>query len=239
MKRKILFLLSALTISATLLSGCKASDSVDNSAVKSEATETAAVESEATETVAETETGTESTVAENTEATENTVTESTEATEEVETTEIIESTDIAKGEPLSEKDLAFSFLGYDTYNDYVEAGNDGAVYILADNANMIVSGEFTDDGDVLKNTVRGIKLGDSIDKVFELYGQADKYDTFNKNSFSHDNLKDVDQYLYFFKLESTKDYFYSFRFVIDQYGDVIGVIIEPIQIKYWTGNKTE
>jgi len=38
-KRKSLFLLAAFNVSATLLSGCKASDSVDNSAVKSEAIE--------------------------------------------------------------------------------------------------------------------------------------------------------------------------------------------------------
>lgn len=239
MKRKILFLLSALTISSTLLSACKASDSVDNSAVKSEATETTAVESEATETVAET--GTESTVAENTEATEateNTVTESTEATEEVETTEIIDSTDIAKGEPLSEKDLAFSFLGYDTYNEYVEAGNDGAVYILADNANMIVSGEFTDDGDVLENTVRGIKLGDSIDKVFELYGDTEYHSTDIKDEFSHDELDDCGAYNYFLKVDSTKKYFYAFRFRVDQNDNIIAVVIEPIPMKYWSDDLT-
>ena len=55
MKRKTLFLLSILTISATLLSGCKSADSVDNS----ETIETTAIESEITEeieTVSETET---------------------------------------------------------------------------------------------------------------------------------------------------------------------------------------
>ena len=60
MKRKTLFLLSILTISATLLSGCKSADSVDNS----ETIETTAIESvvtEGTETVEETETETEST----------------------------------------------------------------------------------------------------------------------------------------------------------------------------------
>ena len=46
MKRKTLLTLLILTISVTLLSGCKTSDSVDNSEVKSEATETTAVESE-------------------------------------------------------------------------------------------------------------------------------------------------------------------------------------------------
>ena len=70
-----------------------------------------------------------------------------------------------------------SFLGYDTYNEYVEAGNDGVAYILADNANMIVSGEFTDHDNVVESTVRGIKLGDSIDKVFELYGNTEYHST--------------------------------------------------------------
>ena len=111
-----------------------------------------------------------------------TTTETIESTEVVEdnTSEIetvaeateTEVTNIEEAEPLSEKDLAFSFLGYDTYNEYVEAGNDGAAYILADNANMIVSGEFTEDDNVVESTVRGIKLGDSIDKVFELYGSS-------------------------------------------------------------------
>ena len=176
---------------------------------------------------------------ESTEEVESSTSENTtEAVEEVETTEnaeeIIETTDIEKGEPLSEKDLAFSFLGYDTYNEYVEAGNDGGAYIVADNAAMILSGEFTDDGDVLESTVRGIKLGDSIDKVFELYGSADKYDTCTKEFFSHDNLKDTDQYTYFLKIDSTKDYFYAFTFYVDQYSDVIGVLIEPISMKYWS-----
>lgn len=45
MKRKTLFLLSILTISATLLSGCKSADSVDSS----ETIETTAIESEVTE----------------------------------------------------------------------------------------------------------------------------------------------------------------------------------------------
>ena len=116
---------------------------------------------------------------ETTETTTETI-ESTEVAEdntseietEAEATET-EVTNIEEAEPLSEQDLAFSFLGYDTYNEYVEAGNDGAAYILADNANMIVSGEFTDHDNVVESTVRGIKLGDSIDKVFELYGNTE------------------------------------------------------------------
>lgn len=179
----------------------------------------------------------ESTQAETTETSEA----NTETTESVETTknteevdETIEATDITKGEPLSEKDLAFSFLGYNTYNEYVEAGNDGGAYIVADNAAMILSGEFTDDGDVLDSTVRGIKLGDSIDKVFELYGNTEEHSADIKNEFSHDGLKDSGAYNYFLKLDSTKEYFYAFRFRVDQNNNIIAVVIEPIPMEYWS-----
>ena len=128
----------------------------------------------------------------------------------------------------------FSFLGYDTYNEYVEAGNDEAAYMLADNANMIVSGEFTDDGNVIESTVRGIKLGDSIDKVIELYGDTKQRSADIKDVFSHDGLKDSGAYNYFLKIDSTKDYFYAFRFRVDQNNNIIAVVIEPISMKYWS-----
>lgn len=189
-----------------------------------------------------TEVSTEETevVEEITEETETTeiveTTEETDTTDETEPTEVVEETEIPfeKGEPLSEKDLEFPFLGYDTYIEYIADGNTGSVYMLADNANMITSGEFVDEGDVVESTVRGIKLGDNIAKVFELYGQADEYDTYGRDLFSHDDREDVNQYLYFLKIDSTKDYFYLFRFIADQYGDLIGFILEPLDMKYWT-----
>ena len=176
---------------------------------------------------------------ETTETTTETI-ESTEVAEdntseietEAEATET-EVTNIEEAEPLSEQDLAFSFLGYDTYNEYVEAGNDGTAYILADNANMIVSGEFTDHDNVVESTVRGIKLGDSIDKVFELYGNTEEHSADIKNEFSHDGLNDFGAYNYFLKLDSTKKYFYAFRFRVDQNDNIIAVVIEPIPMEYW------
>ena len=182
----------------------------------------------------------ESAQVETTETTTETI-ESTEVVEdntseietEAEATET-EVTNIEEAEPLSEQDLAFSFLGYDTYNEYVEAGNDGVAYILADNANMIVSGEFTDHDNVIESTVRGIKLGDSIDKVFELYGNTEYHSTDIKNVFSHDDLKDSGAYSYFLKLDSTKTYFYAFRFRVDQNNNIIAVVIEPISMQYWS-----
>lgn len=168
------------------------------------------------------------------ETTETDGAESTETVENTEEVETIEATDIEKGEPLSEKDLAFSFFGYNTYNEYVEAGNDGAAYIVAENAAMILSGGFTDDGGVLESTVRGIKLGDSIDKVFELYGNTEYHSTDIKAEFSHDGLNDCGAYNYFLQLDSTKEYFYAFRFRVDQNDNIIAVVIEPIPMEYWS-----
>ncbi len=168
------------------------------------------------------------------ETTETDGAESIETVENIEEVETIEATDIEKGEPLSEKDLAFSFFGYNTYNEYVEAGNDGAAYIVAENADMILSGGFTDDGGVLERTVRGIKLGDSIDKVFELYGNTESHSTDIKAEFSHDGLNDCGAYNYFLKLDSTKEYFYAFRFRVDQNDNIIAVVIESIPMEYWS-----
>ena len=138
---------------------------------------------------------------ESTEVVENNTSEAEAKDESTEAEKTTEVTNIEEAEPLSEKDLAFSFLGYDTYNEYVEAGNDEAAYMLADNANMIVSGEFTDDGYVIESTVRGIKLGDSIDKVIELYG-----DTKQRSA----DIKDV--FLALDRLSLTPD----FKLVINQ-----------------------
>lgn len=196
---------------------------------------------ETTATAESIPTAVESAQVETTETTTETI-ETTEVVEdnisEIETVDEATETEVTNieeaAEPLSEQDLAFSFLGYDTYNEYVEAGNDGVAYILADNANMIVSGEFTDDDNVIESTVRGIKLGDSIDKVFELYGNTEYHSTDIKNVFSHDDLKDSGAYSYFLKLDSTKTYFYAFRFRVDQNNNIIAVVIEPIPMKYWS-----
>ena len=218
MKRKIILALMAICILSFVSCGKQettaTTESIPN-AVES-------VQVETTETTMET--------IENTEVVEDNTSEIETEAEETET----EVTNIEEAEPLSEQDLAFSFLGYDTYNEYVEAGNDGVAYILADNANMIVSGEFTDDDNVIESTVRGIKLGDSIDKVFELYGNTEYHSTDIKNVFSHDDLKDSGAYSYFLKLDSTKKYFYAFRFRVDQNNNIIAVVIEPIPMKYWS-----
>ena len=165
------------------------------------------------------------------------VEEQTEPTEVVEETtedetEAIEETEITieKGEPISEKDLEFPFFGYETYIEYIKAGNDYSVYMVADNAKMIETGNFVDEGDVVESTVRGIKLDDNIQKILEVYGPADLYDTYGRNCFSHDGREDVEEYCYFFNSEETPNYSYTFRFIVDQYGDLIGFILEPIKI---------
>lgn len=218
MKRKII--LALMTICTLSFVSCGKQEATATTESIPNAVESAQVET--TETTMET--------IESTEVAEDNTSEIETEAEAAET----DVTNIEEAEPLSEQDLAFSFLGYDTYNEYVEAGNDGVAYILADNANMIVSGEFTDDGNVIESTVRGIKLGDSIDKVIELYGDTKQRSADIKDVFSHDGLKDSGAYNYFLKIDSTKDYFYAFRFRVDQNNNIIAVVIEPISMKYWS-----
>lgn len=218
MKRKII--LALMTICILSFVSCGKQEATATTESIPNAVESAQVET--TETTMET--------IESTEVAEDNTSEIETEAEAAET----DVTNIEEAEPLSEQDLAFSFLGYDTYNEYVEAGNDVVAYILADNANMIVSGEFTDDGNVIESTVRGIKLGDSIDKVIELYGDTKQRSADIKDVFSHDGLKDSGAYNYFLKIDSTKDYFYAFRFRVDQNNNIIAVVIEPISMKYWS-----
>lgn len=218
MKRKII--LALMTICTLSFVSCGKQEATATTESIPNAVESAQVET--TETTMET--------IESTEVAEDNTSEIETEAEAAET----DVTNIEEAEPLSEQDLAFSFLGYDTYNEYVEAGNDGVTYILADNAYMIVSGEFTDDGNVIESTVRGIKLGDSIDKVIELYGDTKQRSADIKDVFSHDGLKDSGAYNYFLKIDSTKDYFYAFRFRVDQNNNIIAVVIEPISMKYWS-----
>lgn len=218
MKRKII--LALMTICILSFVSCGKQEATATTESIPNAVESAQVET--TETTMET--------IESTEVAEDNTSEIETEAEAAET----DVTNIEEAEPLSEQDLAFSFLGYDTYNEYVEAGNDEAAYMLADNANMIVSGEFTDDGNVIESTVRGIKLGDSIDKVIELYGDTKQRSADIKDVFSHDGLKDSGAYNYFLKIDSTKDYFYAFRFRVDQNNNIIAVVIEPISMKYWS-----
>ena len=219
MKRKIILALMTICILSFVSWGKQEATATTESIPN--AVESAQVE--LTETTTET--------IESTEVVENNTSEAEAKDESTEAEKTTEVTNIEEAEPLSEKDLAFSFLGYDTYNEYVEAGNDEAAYMLADNA-------FTDDGNVIESTVRGIKLGDSIDKVIELYGDTKQRSADIKDVFSHDGLKDSGAYNYFLKIDSTKDYFYAFRFRVDQNNNIIAVVIEPISMKYWSEDWT-
>ena len=225
MKRKmpvtILSLIMGLSIAACGKQETTTGNESITATVESTQAETTETSEATTETTATTETVENSTTENETEAVE----ETTESTEET-----IEATDIEKGEPLSEKDLAFPVQGYKSYNEYVEAGNTYSVLMTAN----ATSEDLESNNTFIDSTVRGIKLGDSIDKVFELYGNTEEHSADIKNEFSHDGLKDSGAYNYFLKLDSTKEYFYAFRFRVDQNNNIIAVVIEPIPMEYWS-----
>lgn len=114
MKRKII--LALMTICILSFASCGKQETTATTESILTAVESAQVE------IAETTTET----IESTEVVEDNTSEIETEAEATETEVTTEVTNIEEAEPLSEKDLAFSFLGYDTYNEYVEAGNDEA-----------------------------------------------------------------------------------------------------------------
>ena len=162
MKRKTISLLLALTIATFGMTACGNNSEQEISSEQPESvTETEQVETE-TETE-QVETSTEA------EAETEQVETSTEAETETEEEPVI-------AEPISDKDLQFSIGGYDSYNEYTEAGNLMEVYVLSDKAVGLTNGQLIPDDNCVivgSDVIRNIKIGDSIDKVFEVYGDAD------------------------------------------------------------------
>ena len=225
MKRKIPVTILSLIIGLSIAACGKQETTTGNESITATVESTQAETTETSEATAETTATTETVENSTTENETEAVEETTESTEET-----IEATDIEKGEPLSEKDLAFPVQGYKSYNEYVEAGNTYSVLMTAN----ATSEDLESNNTFIDSTVRGIKLGDSIDKVFELYGNTEEHSADIKNEFSHDGLKDSGAYNYFLKLDSTKEYFYAFRFRVDQNNNIIAVVIEPIPMEYWS-----
>ena len=225
MKRKMPVTILSLIMGLSIAACGKQETTTGNESITATVESTQAETTETSEATAETTATTETVENSTTENETETVEETTESTEET-----IEATDIEKGEPLSEKDLAFPVQGYKSYNEYVEAGNTYSVLMTAN----ATSEDLESNNTFIDSTVRGIKLGDSIDKVFELYGNTEEHSADIKNEFSHDGLKDSGAYNYFLKLDSTKEYFYAFRFRVDQNNNIIAVVIEPIPMEYWS-----
>lgn len=225
MKRKMPVTILSLIMGLSIAACGKQETTTGNESITATVESTQAETTETSEATAKTTATTETVENSTTENETEAVEETTESTEET-----IEATDIEKGEPLSEKDLAFPVQGYKSYNEYVEAGNTYSVLMTAN----ATSEDLESNNTFIDSTVRGIKLGDSIDKVFELYGNTEEHSADIKNEFSHDGLKDSGAYNYFLKLDSTKEYFYAFRFRVDQNNNIIAVVIEPIPMEYWS-----
>ena len=225
MKRKMPVTILSLIMGLSIAACGKQETTTGNESITATVESTQAETTETSEATAETTATTETVENSTTENETEAVEETTESTEET-----IEATDIEKGEPLSEKDLAFPVQGYKSYNEYVEAGNTYSVLMTAN----ATSEDLESNNTFIDSTVRGIRLGDSIDKVFELYGNTEEHSADIKNEFSHDGLKDSGAYNYFLKLDSTKEYFYAFRFRVDQNNNIIAVVIEPIPMEYWS-----
>lgn len=145
--------------------------------------------------------------------------------------------------PFCEGDLDFNILDYATYADFVNAGNTDAVYIVHDDSNIVKENRV----EFLKHrfnnrrteTVRGIKLGDTLEKLYVTYGAPHRYDEYISDNYVYGDKEHKCVFMYMFRVDSVKDFFFMYTFVMDTNNEIIGITLEPIHMEYWTGPSTK
>lgn len=224
MKRKLLVTLLCLTFSVCVM----ACGSKDNS---TEQTETSSIV-EVTETVE-----TEVVTTENVESTE--VQESETEVIETETEEIVEATEtevIAETEStqsleLTYEDFEFSYNGYTNYIDF-DAENPDNVGVQIVYETPKDAPEKTAENNT---TARGLKLGDSKERVIELYGDYDKRVVYRNMRLKYGDRTPEENYIY--RLEDPKptkvDGLYSLYITLDTNGNVLAIQYNVGERKYF------
>lgn len=216
MKRKVLVTLLCLTFSVCVM----ACGSKDNS---TEQTETSSIV-EVTETVE-----TEVVTTESVESTE--VQESEAEVVETETEEIVDATETKQSLELTYEDFEFSYNGYTNYIDFEQATPekheiqivyeqpaDETYYLPAEN----------------DTTKRGLKLGDSKERVIELYGDYDKRVVYRNMRLKYGDLVPEENYIYYLQgyEPATVDGLYCMIITLDKDGNVLAILYGWAEYKY-------
>lgn len=136
-----------------------------------------------------------------------------------------------------EKDLDFNILDYATYTDFVNAGNTDHVYIVHDESNIVKNGEIEFLNHRFNNrrteTVRGITIGNTLSDLYATYGAPDRYDEYISDDYEFDGKEHKCVYMYIFRVDSVKDFFFIYTFVMDTNNEIIGIVLEPVSMEYW------
>ena len=213
MRRKVLVTLLCLAI-ATCVMAC---GNKDNSTAQ---TETSSIV-EVTETVETEVVTTESIETTEVQESETQVIE-TETEEIVEATEVVAETETPQSLELTYEDFACDYNGYTNYIDFdiENPGNYGIQILYSD----VPDGEYTirAENDA---TVRGLKLGDSRERVLELYGDYDKQVTYRNMSLKSGDRIPEENYIY--RLQDPKptsiDGLYGLYITLDTDGNVLAI----------------
>ena len=173
----------------------------------------------------EDDTNVSNTTENNTEETENSNEETENSNEEIEIS------------PLVKEDLKLDTneTGFEYFSDYAESDlfdsyGHSAVITTAENKEQF-------DGFFIENTTaRGLTVGDSIDKMYSLYGEPEYFSDCTpdeSNRFTYDNKKATEQYKYFLKIDDNDKFFYSLSMYISNDGTFVGAYIQVHFMEYW------
>ena len=165
-------------------------------------------------------------------STEDIATESVEPTEVQESeTEVIAETETPQSLELTYEDFACEYQGYTNYIDFeqntpekheiqivYEQPADETYYLPAEN----------------DTTKRGLKLGDSRERVLELYGNYDKRVTYRNMRLKYDDLVPEENYIYYLQgfEPATVDGLYCMIITLDKDGNVLAILYGWAESKY-------
>lgn len=235
MKKRIISILMATTISLSLLA-CGSNNAEGSEAVPNiTEAETAAIvaESENASTT-EAEAGQNETTAKS-ESTETTEVVTEDSTEPLTTEEASNETENIIISPLSYEDFNINGFDYSNYVDLYGAGNGyedvERISIMATNCTAYT--EYPDQMSSDTATSRGIKLGDSREQVIVAYGEPQNEVVYKNKAYNHDGLESQYNLCYSYIDERYPEVFFNLSFSMDQNDNVLDISYEAILMKWY------
>lgn len=164
-------------------------------------------------------------------STEDIATESVETTEVQESeTEVIAETETPQSLELTYEDFACDYNGYTNYIDFdIENPDNVGIQIVYETPKD--APEKTAEND---STARGLKLGDSKERVLELYGDYDKRVVYRNMRLKYNDLVPEENYIYYFHgyEPTTFDGLYGLIITLDTNGNVLAIQYNGCLSKY-------
>lgn len=217
MRRKVLVTLLCLAFSVCVIACGKETSieqNAENTVVVQETEEVTNTQEQSTEDIA-----TESVEPTEVQESETETEEIVEATE----TEVIAETEIPQSLELTYEDFACEYQGYTNFIDFEQ--NTSERHEI-----HIVYGQSEDETYYLQaendTTARGLKLGDSKERVIELYGDYDKCVVYRNMRLKYGDLVPEENYVYFLQgYETAKtNGLYALIITLDTNGNVLAIL---------------